>query len=63
MHGGLDQPQCSRLALARRDLDDARSADLAAMDAGELALLVERLRSSLHDTLRIIKELVDDAPA
>lgn len=63
MHGGspVNEGDYSRhgarLALARRDLDDARTADLATLSPTELVLMVERLRSSLYDTLLVVDEL------
>lgn len=51
----------SRVELARRDLTDAREADLATMESAEMALMIERLRSSLHDTLSLVEELLHSA--
>jgi hypothetical protein len=45
------------LTLAQRDLDTARTADLATEDLPGLVLLVERLRGGLDDALRLIDEL------
>lgn len=60
MHGGPRGHEGAgaeaRLALARRDLDEAREADLATMDPAAMALLVERLRASLHDVLQLVEE-------
>lgn len=55
-HFSLDESQRTRLEFARRDLDEIRGADLAALDEAALILLVERLRARLDDTLRIIDE-------
>jgi hypothetical protein len=52
----LDDSQRTRLEFARRDLDEIRTADLAALDAADLILLIERLRARLDDALRIIDE-------
>lgn len=53
----LDRQQLTRLALARRDLNEAREADLAALESAAMVLLVERLRGALDDTMRLIDEL------
>lgn len=52
----LDDSQRTRLEFAHRDLDEIRTADLAALDDAALILYVERLRASLDDVLRIIDE-------
>lgn len=59
--GRLTHSQQTRLEFARRDLDSARSEDLAQLDAGELILIVERLRARLTDVLALIDE-ADDTP-
>lgn len=56
--GPLTDAQRTRLEGARRDLDYARSADVARLDEGGLILLVDRLRGRLGDTLDIVDELV-----
>lgn len=43
--------------LARRDLDYARSEDLAQLPAAGLILLIERLRGRLDDTLTLVDEI------
>ncbi|MEV7112314.1 hypothetical protein [Streptomyces anulatus] len=53
----LTPAQRSRLDFARRDLDEARSSDLAALGEPGLILMVERLRGRLDDTLGLISEL------
>ncbi|KAB7850105.1 hypothetical protein FRZ00_05750 [Streptomyces mobaraensis] len=53
----LSPTQSTRLTMASQDLADARAADLASLDVPGLILLVERLRGSLDDALRLIKEL------
>lgn len=55
----LTPEQRARLGLARRDLDEARVADLATMDTPSLVMLVERLRGSLHDTLQLVEEIAE----
>lgn len=57
LHPRLTQVQLSRLALAERDLREARGADLAVLGPAELILLVERLRGSLHDVIRLVDEV------
>jgi hypothetical protein len=51
------RPQLTRLELAGHDLAQAREADLAAMDPATLILLVERLRGTLDDVVRLVDEL------
>ena len=41
---------------ARRDLEQARAADLASIDEARLILLVERLRGRLDEVLQVIEE-------
>ncbi|MGW5928103.1 hypothetical protein ACWF2L_17905 [Streptomyces anulatus] len=53
----LTPGQRSRRDFARRDLDEARSSDLAALGEPGLILMVERLRGRLDDTLDLISEL------
>ncbi|MFJ8855221.1 hypothetical protein [Streptomyces sp. NPDC102437] len=53
----LTPAQNSRRDFAYRDLDEARTADLAALGEPGLILLVERLRGRLDDTLTLITEL------
>jgi hypothetical protein len=57
--GALTDVQRSRVDFARRDLDYARSEDLAQLPTAGLILLVERLRNRLDDTLQLIDEIVD----
>jgi hypothetical protein len=52
----LTAAQRTRVAIARSDLLSAREADLGAMSAASLILLVERLRNRLDDTLRLLDE-------
>ncbi|MGI3229977.1 hypothetical protein ACRJ4B_45840 [Streptomyces sp. GTA36] len=52
----LTESQQSRLEFARRDLNEARAADLAEMDGAALVLQIERLRARLHDVLSLMEE-------
>jgi hypothetical protein len=58
--GRLTDTQRSRIDFARRDLEYARSEDLAQLDAGGLILLVERLRGRLGDTLDLVDDLTNN---
>lgn len=60
--GRLTDSQRTRLDFARRDLDDARSKDLAQLDAARLILLVERLRGRLGDVLHLVDEISAPTP-
>lgn len=53
----LSRPQSTRLSMAADDLDRARQADLATLDPAALVFLVERLRGSLDDVVRLVDEL------
>lgn len=53
----LTRDQLTRLALITADLDQARAADLAALEASAHILMIERLRGSLDDAVRLIDEL------
>jgi hypothetical protein len=55
--GALTETQRSRIHFARRDLETARVADLAQLDAASLILLVERLRGRLGDMLDLADEI------
>lgn len=55
--GPLTPTQLARLDFARRDLDRARSEDVAQLDPASLVLLVERLRGRLDDTLQVVDEI------
>jgi hypothetical protein len=59
MPGALTDVQRSRIDFARRDLDYARSEDLAQLPVAGLIILIERLRGRLDDTLQLIDEIVD----
>lgn len=52
----LDARQRARVSFARRDLNEARAADLADMSPAALILMIERLRGGLDDMLRLIDE-------
>lgn len=53
----LTDAQRSRIEFARRDLTDARAADLALLPVPTLILQVERLRSRLDDMLRLLDDI------
>jgi hypothetical protein len=55
--GRLTNSQTTRVDYARRDLEYARSEDLAQLPAASLILLVERLRGRLGDMLDLIGEV------
>ncbi|MGY6019628.1 hypothetical protein [Streptomyces spinosirectus] len=56
----LTAPQKTLLEFARRDLENARSEDLARLEADGLILLVERLRGRLGDVLDLVEEVATD---
>lgn len=58
----LTELQAARIDFARRDLDYARSEDLAALEPASLILLIERLRTRLDDVLRIVDEATQPEP-
>lgn len=55
--GRLTSMQRSRVDFARRDLEYARSEDLAQLEGAGLILLVERLRGRLGDMLELVDEI------
>lgn len=57
--GRLTDTQRSRIDFARRDLEYARSEDLAQLEGGGLIILVERLRGRLDDMLNLVDEVWD----
>ncbi|MFI0268545.1 hypothetical protein [Streptomyces luteogriseus] len=57
--GALTDVQRSRIDFARRDLDYARSEDLAQIPTAGLILMIERLRNRLDDTLALIDEVTN----
>lgn len=56
--GPLTASQFTRVDFARRDLEYARSEDLAQLEAAGLILLVEKLRGRLSDVLDVIDEMI-----
>jgi hypothetical protein len=58
----LDPSQQTTVDFARRDLAEARAADLAAIDDAQLILLVERLRGRLHQVLEVVDEVTGPPP-
>ncbi|MFJ4990089.1 hypothetical protein ACIP9H_40615 [Streptomyces sp. NPDC088732] len=48
--------------MAEQDADAARKADLVAMDPASLVILVEQLRGTLDDLVRLVGELTDRKP-
>lgn len=57
----LTGPQQAAIYFARRDLEQARAEDLAALDTAGLILLVERLRNRLHSVLQVVDEVTPGA--
>lgn len=55
--GRLTEEQRARIDFARRDLETARAADLGALQAAGLILVIERLRLRLDDALQLIDEI------
>lgn len=55
--GPLTDLQRTRIDFARRDLEYARSEDLAQLDDAGLILLIERLRGRLGDVLDLVDEI------
>ncbi|MFF6829664.1 hypothetical protein [Streptomyces longwoodensis] len=55
--GRLTPQQATRVEYAHRDLESARAEDLAQLDPAGLILVIERLRTRLHDTLALIDEM------
>lgn len=53
----LTDAQRSRVEFARRDLTEARAADLAELPLPALILQVERLRGSLDEVLSVVGEI------
>lgn len=50
----LSDTQRTTVEFARRDLTDARAADLATLPAASLILLIERLRGRLDEVLDLL---------
>ncbi|MFD4740640.1 hypothetical protein ACFWNQ_25230 [Streptomyces virginiae] len=55
----LTAPQSHLVRRASRVLAAARLADLAQLDSAESIIMIERLRSALDDTLRVIASTHD----
>ncbi|MFE3578694.1 hypothetical protein [Streptomyces vinaceus] len=55
----LSSTQRTRVAAATRTLASSRIADLAALTPAASILMIESLRSSLDDSIRMIEELAD----
>jgi hypothetical protein len=55
--GRLTAEQATRIDYARRDLEYARSEDLAQLEAAGLILVIERLRGRLDDVLTLVDEI------
>lgn len=55
----LTGSQRTAVDIATRDLADARTADLAALPAPTLILLVERLRGRLDEMISVVEEIAD----
>lgn len=53
----LTPEQHGRLDLASASLDALRGLDLVALPRHQMIMLIERLHSSLDDTIRLVKEL------
>lgn len=53
----LTATQAARFDFARRDLEYARSEDIAQLDAPGLILVVEKLRGRLDDILQLLDEV------
>ncbi|PNG20315.1 hypothetical protein [Streptomyces cahuitamycinicus] len=58
--GALTDVQRSRIDFARRDLDYARSEDLAQLPTAGHILMIERLRTRLDDILQLIDEVAGE---
>ena len=58
--GTLTDSQRTRIDFARRDLEYARSEDLAQLPAAGLILLIERMRNRLGDVLDLVEEVAPD---
>lgn len=58
----LTDEQATRVDFARRDLEYARSEDLAQLPGDGLILLIERLRGRLDDMLDLVTEVSGPPP-
>lgn len=52
----LTSEQLTRVDLARRDLENSKTANVAQMEPAALVLIIERLRNRLDDVLHVIDE-------
>ncbi|WP_393075385.1 hypothetical protein [Streptomyces sp. LN704] len=57
----LTDVQRAQIDYARRDLEAFRAEDLTQLQAAALILMVERLRTRLHDILALINEITTPA--
>ncbi|KUL26620.1 hypothetical protein [Streptomyces regalis] len=58
----LTPTQWTTVDFARRDLEYARSEDLAHLGEAGLILLIEKLRGRLGDALQVVDELAMEPP-
>lgn len=58
----LTPTQATRIDFAHHDLETARTADLATLDAAGLIFIVERLRGRLDDMLHLVDEISQSSP-
>ncbi len=59
---GLTDMQKSRIDFARRDLETARSEDLAQLPTAGLIMQIEHLRGRLDDLLQVVDEITQASP-
>lgn len=59
MRATLGPGQRLRRNSAARSLAASRIADLAALDDAGAIMMIEDLRSALHETLRVLNEIAD----
>lgn len=59
---GLTDMQKSRIDFARRDLETARSEDLAQLPPAGLILQITRLTGRLDDLLQVVDEISQPSP-
>ncbi|MFF5451900.1 hypothetical protein ACFY40_11745 [Streptomyces sp. NPDC012950] len=57
--GRLTEEQRARVNSAQQTLNHARSADLVAATPVDLVVMVEELRSALHNTLGVVREVTE----
>jgi hypothetical protein len=58
----LTPTQATRRDFARKDLESARTEDLATMQPAGLILIIERLRGRLDDMLHLVDEVTQASP-